>query len=115
MKNIFLLATLAILFGCSGADSNKSIEDMQNVIIVKNIPEGVCESYEYKVALETIGFTDYKTKETNKSVTCEDYGHSKEDKNCAIMWYYPSSEDITNCVIGYTPSNEDLTKLPKGK
>jgi len=64
---------------------------------------------------ETIGFTDYKTKETKDNVTCEDYGHSKEDKNCAIMWYYPSSDDITNCVIGYTPSHEDLTKFPNAK
>ena len=115
MKNIILLAAMALLIGCGGSNSNKSIEDMQNIIIVKNIPKGVCESYEYKVALEAIGFNDYKTKETKDNVSCEDYGHSTEDKNCAIMWYYPSSDDIINCVIGYTPSHEDLTKFPNAK
>ena len=115
MKSIlFLLGALMIVTAC-GSNSIDSIEDKQNIVILKNIPAGVCESPEYSVALEAIGFNDYITKETSEDITCEDYGKSTQDGNCAILPYYSTLKDTVNCVIGYNPSHEDISKIPNGK
>lgn len=115
MKTILaLFATLIVTIGC-GSDSSESIEDKENVVILQNIPAGVCESPEYSIALEAIGFSDYITKETSKDVTCEDYGKSTQDENCAIIPYYSTATDTVNCVIGYNPAHEDISKIPNGK
>ena len=114
MKNILLFSLLVIVLGCGSSNEN-SIKDMQNIIIVKNIPKGVCESSEYKLALEAIGFTNYKVQERDGDITCEDYEKSVEDHNCAVIPYYSPLQDVTNCVIGYTPGVEDISKIPNGK
>ena len=115
MKSIlFLLGALMIVTACV-SNSIDSIEDKQNIVILKNIPAGVCESPEYSVALEAIGFNDYITKETSEDITCEDYGKSIQDGNCAILPYYSTLKDTVNCVIGYNPSHEDISKIPNGK
>lgn len=115
MKSILALVVTLISITACNTNSSDSLEDKQNIIILQNIPAGVCESPEYSVALEAIGFNDYITKETNENVTCEDYGKSTQDKNCAILPYYSTLEDTVNCVIGYNPSHEDISKIPNGK
>jgi len=114
MKNLLIAITLLGLFGC-GQSSSDSLEDKQNIIILQNIPKGVCESPEYKAALDVAGLSDYVVKETSEDVNCQTYGKSQEDGNCAIIPYYSTLKDTTNCVIGYTPKNEDLSKIPNGK
>jgi len=114
MKNIVLLFALFVAFGC-GESSDDSLEDKQNIIILQNIPKGVCEAPEYKAALDAAGLNDYIVKETSDDVSCQTYGKSQEEGNCAIIPYYSTLKDTTNCVIGYTPKNEDLNKIPNGK
>lgn len=115
MKAIITLCTILIVAtGCS-PESNENISDKENIVIVQNIPAGVCESSEYSIALEAIGFNDYITQETNKDVTCEDYGKSTKEKNCAIIPYYTTLTDTVNCVIGYNPAHENITEIPNGK
>ena len=115
MKSILILITALISITACGSNSNETLEDKENIVILQNIPAGVCESTEYSVALEAVGFSDYITKETSKDVTCEDYGKSVQDGNCAIMPYYSTVKDTVNCVIGYNPAHEDITKIPNGK
>ena len=115
MKSILVLAVTLITITACSSNSSDILEDKQNIVILKNIPAGVCESPEYSVALEAIGFNDYITKETSEDVSCEDYGKSTEDGNCAILPYYSTVSDTVNCVIGYNPSHEDISKIPNGK
>ena len=115
MKSILTLVVTLIIITACGSNSNESIEDKENIVILQNIPAGVCESPEYSIALEKIGFSDYITKETGKDVSCEDYGKSTQDGNCAIIPYYSTVTDTVNCVIGYNPAHEDITKIPNGK
>ncbi len=115
MKTIFTLGVTLIAITACNTNSSDNLEDKSNIIILQNIPAGVCESPEYSVALESIGFNDYITKEISTDVTCEDYGKSVQDKNCAILPYYSTLKDTVNCVIGYNPSHEDISKIPNGK
>jgi len=113
MKYLLIFITF-LLLGC-GSNSSDNIEDKPNIVIVKNMPRGVCTSSEYKVLLSTIGFNDYIVEEIDQDVNCEDFGKSQDSGNCAIIPYYSTIKDTTNCVIGYTPSNEDISKIPNGK
>ena len=115
MKSTLIPILVLIMLTACGSNSSDSLEDKQNIVILQNIPAGVCESPEYSVALEAIGFNDYITKETSEDVSCEDYGKSTQDGNCAIIPYYSTLKDTVNCVIGYNPSHEDISKIPNGK
>ncbi len=110
---LFVILNIFLLVGCG---SSGKIEDKQNIVILKNIPKGVCQSPEYQVALSAVGFNDYAVEEIDDDITCEDYGKSQAEGNCAIIPYFSPLTDLTNCVIAYTPSsNIDITKIPNGK
>jgi len=109
-----IILSIFLLIGCGSSGGN--IEDKQNIIILQNIPKGVCQSPEYQVTLTTIGFNDYTVEEVDGKIGCEDYGKSQADGNCAVIPYYSPLTDVTNCIIAYTPASSiDITKIPNGK
>ncbi len=83
--------------GCGG-DSDESMSDKNYIVILKNVPSGVCESQLYRDTLKSYGFKGLKTEETTADTSCDTYGKSNDGQYC-VEEDYDAGE--VNCVVGF--------------
>ena len=103
IKNITLtgIALSALLLsGCGGGGGNTNpISDKNYVVILKNVPSGICESQEYRNLLSQ-DFSGVITEERSNSVNCGDYNKKNDQIECAIDYYTGTTTGNVACVVG---------------
>jgi hypothetical protein len=97
------LTTLALsallLSGCGGGGGKTDpMNDKNYIVILKNVPSGICESPEYRNILseDLIGVL---TEERSNTVSCGDYGKTNDQVECTIE-YYSGVTGTVACVVG---------------
>ena len=110
LKVMALFAALALaMYGCGGDSSDESMSEKNYIVILKNVPSGVCESSIYRDTLKDYGFKGLKTEETEAETSCETYGKTNDGQYCAEADY--DAGDV-NCVVGfneYSGNYDDLS------
>ena len=109
LKSITLLTLLLIGISGCGGDSEEPMREKRYIVILKNVPSGVCESAIYRDTLESYGFEDLLTKETATDTSCDTYDKTNDGEYCAEAEY--DSGDV-NCVVGfndYSGNYDDLS------
>ena len=106
---ILAFSTLLIagISGCGGED--ESMSDKNYIVILKNVPSGICESTLYRETLKSYGFEDLLTEETTTDTSCDTYGKINDGQYCAEAPY--DTGDV-NCVVGfngYSGNYDDLS------
>ncbi len=106
MKSIFktlMISTAIILVnGCGGGGSSPSITDKNYIIIMHDVPSGVCETTLFKDLLVDNGFVNPLSSEEDDSVSCATYG--RDSSTCAedsIANYDPTLIGDVACVVGF--------------
>jgi len=110
LKLLTCLASIAIVTsGCGDDGKKESLSDKKYIVILQDVPSGICESELYRSTLENYGFQDVLTKETSNDTNCETYGKTNDGQYCAIAEY--DAGDV-NCVVGfngYSGSYDELS------
>ena len=109
LKSIAFFTLLLIGISGCGGDSEESMGEKKYIVILKNVPSGVCESAIYRNTLESYGFEDLLTEETTTDTSCDTYGKTNDGEYCAEVDY--DAGDV-NCVVGfndYSGSYDDLS------
>jgi len=104
-----IISTILLLQGCGGDSDSvaNSIESKKYIVILKQVPSGICESSLYRDELKKQGLEGVVTKETDSSTSCSTYGRENDEETCAEQYLsYDSSYD-KNCVIGVDNINPD--------
>ena len=104
-----ILSTFLLLQGC-GSDSGSSknsIESKKYIVILKQVPNSICESSLYRDELKKQGLEGVVTKETESSTSCSTYGRENDGESCAEEYLSYDSSYNKNCVIGVDNINPD--------
>ncbi len=108
MSKLLSIVTISalsiILTACGGGSSSSSIADKNYIVVLKEVPTGVCESQLYRDTLEGYGLEGVVTEETDTSSNCETYGKTNDGETCIEESY--GTGDV-NCIIGFDSYNGD--------
>ncbi len=103
----FLLIAPLFFLSCGGSSSSNNIADKKYLIVIKDVPKGICESKKYKDYIKS--HTDVEglmTKETSGDTSCETYGRVNDGETCDEEYYTDiGSTEGTNCVVGVDKIN----------
>ncbi len=106
-----LLSLALLLSACGGGSSFDSMSDKDYIVILKNVPAGICESTLYRDTLKGYGFKGVLTEETTTETDCETYGKSNDGQYCAEEFYDNGEK---NCVVGFDKfGNSDISLRDK--
>ena len=100
-----VLASLGVLFvtGCGGGGSGSAVdskwESKTVIVILKDIPSGICQSAEFRDSVSE-EYTGVITEEKPNNTVCEDYGRKNDQETCGIIYYEGSPKGNVACVIG---------------
>jgi len=98
-----------LLSGCGGSDTNP-MNDKKYIIILKNVPSGICESTEYRNILSE-KLAGVLTEEKPNSIQCSDYNKKNDRVECGVDYYSGSNPGNVACVVGL--DGEKLNKQAK--
>ena len=95
-----LTLSALLLSGCGGGGSDKNPMDSKNyIVILKNVPSGICESQIYRDLLSE-NLNGVITEERSNSVHCGDYGKNNDQIECGIEYYSGAESGNVACVVG---------------
>ncbi len=98
ITSVAFLSLALLLSACGGFGSSDSMSDKDYIVILRNVPAGICESTLYRDTLKGYGFKGILTEETATDTSCETYGKSNDGQYCAEELYDNGEK---NCVVGF--------------
>ena len=103
MKNFgfaTIVTSIVLFTGCGGnEDNNNAMNSKEVVVILKDVPSGICESEEFRNILSE-QFTGIITEEKPNTVTCADYEKTNDNRECGIEYYTDINRGNVACVVG---------------
>ena len=98
------LATIAVsallLSGCGGGGGNSNpMNDKNYIVILKNVPAGICESQAYRDILSE-DLSGVLTEERSNNINCSDYGKKDDEIECGVRYYTGAVTGNVACVVG---------------
>ena len=93
-----LTLSALLLSGCGGGSDKNPMNDKKLIVILKNVPSGICESqlFRDKLSEELRGVI---TEERANTVNCGDYGKKNDQVECGIEYYSGATGNVA-CVVG---------------
>jgi len=103
LKKLILSTTILsalMLNGCGGGKKNSNPMNDKNVIVIlKNVPSGICETQSYRDILSE-DFTGIITEEKSNNINCNDYGKKNDMIECGVENYTGPVTGNVACVVG---------------
>ena len=94
-----LVLSALLLSGCGGGSDKNPMDDKKLIVIMKNVPAGICESQAYRDILSE-DWRGVVTEERANSVSCGDYGKRNDEIECGIRYYSGTTTGNVACVAG---------------
>jgi len=93
-----LVLSALLLSGCGGGSDKNPMNDKKYIVILKNVPSGICESQLYRDELSR-ELRGVLTEEKSNTVNCGDYGKRNDEIECGIEYYSGANGNVA-CVVG---------------
>jgi len=93
-----LVLSALLLSGCGGGSDKNPMNDKKYIVILKNVPSGICESQLYRDELSR-ELRGVLTEEKSNTVNCADYGKRNDEIECGIEYYSGATGNVA-CVVG---------------
>jgi len=94
-----LVLSALLLSGCGGGSDKNPINDKKYIVILKNVPSGICESQLFKDRLSE-NLRGVLTEEKSNTVNCGDYGKKNDQVECDVEYYSGVTTGNVACVVG---------------
>ena len=94
-----LILSVLLLTGCGGGSDKNPMNDKNYIVILKNVPSGICESQAYRDILSE-NLRGVLTEERSNTVNCGNYGKQNDQVECGIEYYSGASTGNVACVVG---------------